>query len=176
MDFWEVITIIIVPGVSALWVWYSTRYLPAKQAREEAEANERRKRETAVIESRLEADSDTREHRQRREDLQVTYHLAEAAAAQQVMAELVANSQEGEREANRFIREDVKNDLASIIESVNRLAGVVNRLTDTEENRAKLFTLQNGILSEISQELRGQQAKISLLVDLLKENEDGSSS
>jgi len=42
----------------------------------------------------------------------------------------------------------------------------IEKLTQAETQRAKLFTLQNGILSEMSQELRGQQAKISMLVEL----------
>jgi len=155
MDWWQIITVIVVPGVSALWVWYSTKYLPAKQAREAADA-----------EARLEAEVDTREHRQKQENLAVAYHLSEGAAAQQVMAELVAMSQEGEREANQFVRENMAQDLAAIDNRLADLVSAIEKLTQAETQRAKLFTLQNGILSEMSQELRGQQAKISMLVEL----------
>lgn len=158
MDLWDILAAIIAlfsPAISALWIWYSTKHLPAKQAREEKEAEDRRL-----------AEGDTREHRQKQEDLELAYHLSENAAVLQVMAELVANAQEGEREANKFIREDVKDDLALIMESVSKLV-------KAEEQRAKLFTLQNGILSEIGQELRGQQAKITVLIHLMEKGDDG---
>lgn len=160
MEWWEFIKNVLIflsPALSALWIWYTTKYLPAKQAREAAEAEGRRL-----------AEGDTREHRQKQEDLELAYHLSENAAVQQVMAELVSNAQEGEREANEFIRADVKNDLAAIIEDANNLLAAINKLTEVEENRAKLFTLQNGILGEISHELRNQQGKITLLIELLK--------
>lgn len=57
-----------------------------------------------------------------------------------------------------------------------RLRKAIENLVRIDEQRAKLFTLQNGILSEMSQELRGQQAKITMLVDLQKGTDEPSSS
>jgi hypothetical protein len=48
---------------------------------------------------------DRREHEQRQDTLATSYHLAEAASAQQVMAELVANSQERAADGDAFLRE-----------------------------------------------------------------------
>lgn len=157
MDPWQVITVLVVPTASAVWIWYTTKHLPAREAREVAKAQAREAEQV-----------DTREHRQKQEDLQIAYHLSEGAAAHQVMAELIAMSQEREGATNEYIRKDIKSDLESIIKSLADMTSAINKLTETEASRAKLFTLQNGILSEMSHELRAQQVKISVLVEMLK--------
>lgn len=48
------------------------------------------------------------------------------------------------------------------------LRQAIEQLTRAEERRAKLFTLQNGILSEMSIDLKSQQANIVMIADLLK--------
>lgn len=47
------------------------------------------------------------------------------------------------------------------------LREAIGQLVRVEEQRAKLFTLQNGILSDIGHTLAAQQAKLTMLIDIL---------
>lgn len=49
MELRDWLVIIVIPGISALFVWYTTRYLPAKQAKENQEREFNRASETESL-------------------------------------------------------------------------------------------------------------------------------
>lgn len=67
-----------------------------------------------VIPAILKDREDKREHTQRQEALSQAYHQSEHAVTHQIMAELVATSQEELAKVNQFIRDELLGDVKSI--------------------------------------------------------------
>lgn len=73
-----------------------------------------------IIDARLEGDKDTREHRQKMDELQTQYLKAESDSTQQMMGSLLERSQDKEAKAYEFITNTVFNVL-DIIKTNARL-------------------------------------------------------
>lgn len=106
-----------------------------------------RERIAELMQWREKDQSDRREHEQRQGALATSYHLAEAASAQQVMAELVSNSQERAADGDRFIRE--------------RYTEMVKSLEVLPEVKRELATVKF--------EQRNHAAQLRILVSLVAE-------
>ncbi len=106
-----------------------------------------RERIADLLQWRVRDQSDRREHEQRQDALATSYHLAEAASAQQVMAELVSNSQERAADGDRFIRE--------------RYAEMAKSLEVLPEVKRELATVKF--------EQRNHAAQLRILVSLVAE-------
>lgn len=77
-----------------------------------------------IVEARLEGEKDTREYSQKSASLEQLSRLSDSAASHQVVAELLANSQDNEQRANEFIRTILLNGIQDISK---RLAQLENR-------------------------------------------------
>ena len=106
-----------------------------------------------MVEARLEEQRDTREHTQSLQRLEQAYHLSEGAVAQQMIAEILANSQEAKERADEYVRKDIK-------EAVDRIAAHVSHMPDLRTD-----------VQKIKYELRNLSTEIRLLSDIIK-NDD----
>jgi hypothetical protein len=104
-----------------------------------------------IIEARLEGEKDTREYSQKKEQLEQLSRLSDTAASQQVVAELLANSQDKEEKANEFIRTIVFNTLDKIKTDSAHIPGLIaeikehsKRITDLETSQRLLRNLITG--------------------------------
>lgn len=77
-----------------------------------------------IVDAKLEGEKDTRGYSQKKETLEQLSRLSNSAASHQVVAELLANSQDKEEKANEFIRTIVHNGIQDI---AKRLAQLENR-------------------------------------------------
>ena len=105
LTFEQIVTLlgVLAAGIGAVWAFFTKRIIPAR-----LEQQARR------LEAELEETRDEREHRQEQHRLERAYHLSEGAVAQQMLTELLADSQEEQREVNNYIRQDVKDCLTDI--------------------------------------------------------------
>lgn len=74
-----------------------------------------------LVDARLEGEKDTRQYSQKAESLEQLNRLSNSAAAHQVIAELLASSQENEQKANEFIRATVFNGIQEITKRLAQL-------------------------------------------------------
>lgn len=104
-----------------------------------------------LIEARLEGEKDTREHSQKKEQLEQLSRLSDTAASHQVVAELLANSQDKEEKANEFIRtvvfntlDKIKTDSAHIPVLIGEIKELSKRVTGLETRQRLLRNLIMG--------------------------------
>ena len=108
-----------------------------------------------IIEARLEGERDTREYSQKKEQLEQLSRLSDTAASQQVVAELLANSQDKEEAANEFIRtivfntlDKIKTDSAHIPGLMGEIKELSKRITGLETRQRLLRNLITGTIDE----------------------------
>jgi C4-dicarboxylate-specific signal transduction histidine kinase len=169
----------IAPAAGAVWLLIRERTTQRLKAEIEAQnkrleleleesrqrLEERNKRLEAELEkarqqlgAEIDAQADHREHVQKQSDLETAYHLAEGAAAQQVMAELVANSQDKLDDAYGFIRSDIKADLEQL-----------QTLVDEIQKQLLSYYPKIDEVPSIKYELRNFSTQSRLLVNLIRE-------
>lgn len=105
---------------------------------------------------------DRREHQQKQSALETAYHLSEQAVSQQLMAELVANSQESEREANKYVRDAYTRLLDNYVvlsESVRKHDERIARIEYQIKQNATTTRLLVQIITEIYEHTTGHKAK-----------------
>lgn len=131
LTFEQVLTLLAVIGgaAAAIWAVLSKVIIPA------------------MIENRR----DKREHEQKRQSLNQAYQMSEVSVTHQMMAELVANSQEKLSEANQYIRQDVK-------QTIDVLAAQIGALDQIAKD-----------LRDIKYELRNQHTRLQIMTGLVSE-------
>ena len=77
-----------------------------------------------IVDAKLEGEKDTRGYSQKKESLEQLSRLSNSAASHQVVAELLAASQDKEEKANEFIRKIVFNEIRELS---RRFANLENR-------------------------------------------------
>lgn len=108
MTFEQIVTYIITPVIAAIVAgWGVVKWVIPR-----------------IVDAKLEGDKEAREHNQRSASLEQLSRLSDSAASHQVVAELLANSQDNEQRANEFIRTIVFNGIQDIS---RRLAQLENR-------------------------------------------------
>lgn len=108
MTFEQIVTYIIAPLVAAIAAgWGVVKWVIPR-----------------IVDAKLEGDKEAREHNQKSASLEQLSRLSDSAASHQVVAELLANSQDKEEAANKFIRTIVYDGIQDI---AKRLAQLENR-------------------------------------------------
>jgi hypothetical protein len=108
MTFEQIVTYIIAPVIAAIAAgWGVVKWVIPR-----------------IVDAKLEGEKDTRGYSQKKETLEQLSRLSNSAASHQVVAELLANSQDKEEKANEFIRTIVHNGIQDI---AKRLAQLENR-------------------------------------------------
>jgi hypothetical protein len=95
-----------------------------------------------IIEARLEGEKDTREYSQKKDQLEQLSRLSDAAATHQVVAELLANSQDKEEKANEFVRTVVFNTLDKIKTDSAHIPGLIGEIKELSKRVTGLETRQ----------------------------------
>ncbi len=103
-----------------------------------------------IIEAKLEGEKDTREYSQKKEQLEQLSRLSDTAASQQVVAELLANSQDKEEAANEFIRTIVFNTLDKIKTDSAHIPGLIGEIKELSKRITGLETRQRMIRNLIT--------------------------
>jgi hypothetical protein len=112
MTFEQIVTYVIAPLLAgAAAVWALVRVLIPR-----------------LIEARLEGEKDSREHRQKLDELQIEYHKAESESTHQMMGSLLEKSQEKEEKANEFNRTVVFNSLDKIKTDTNHIPILIQEI------------------------------------------------
>ena len=107
-----------------------------------------RERIAELLQWRERDHSDRREHEQRQGALATSYHLAEAASAQQVMAELVANSQERAADGDAFLRERYV-EMTKSLEVLPEIKRELATIKFEQRNHAAQLRIMVGLVAEM---------------------------
>lgn len=103
-----------------------------------------------IIEARLEGEKDTREHSQKKEQLEQLSRLSDTAASHQVVAELLANSQDKEEKANEFIRTMFFNAVDQIKTNSAHIPGLIGEIKEHSKRITGLETRQRMLINLIT--------------------------
>lgn len=103
-----------------------------------------------LIEARLEGEKDTREHRQKLDELQIEYHKAESESTHQMLGSLLEKSQDKEAKAYDFITSAVFNSLDKIKTDTNHIPLVVSEIKALQTQVNGLETRQRLLIDLIT--------------------------
>lgn len=108
MSFEQIVTYIVAPIIAAIMAgWGVVKWVIPR-----------------IVDAKLEGEKDTRGYSQKKESLEQLSRLSNSAASHQVVAELLAASQDKEEKANEFIRKIVFNEIRELS---RRFANLENR-------------------------------------------------
>lgn len=111
-----------------------------------------------IIDARLEGDKDTREHRQKMDELQTQYLKAESESTHQMMGSLLEKSQDKEAKAYEFITSTVFNALDIIKTNARMIPEMLTEIKALKYEIRNLAThqrlLRNIVAKDVDEDYR----------------------